>query len=69
MSPTAGIGGWTYRQFFDAVRFSKDRNGQPLCLLMVSFMAKDLKDQSIADIYAFLSPQRSDVRNRGTYCP
>ncbi len=68
-SPTAGIGGWTYLQFYDSVRFAKDRNGQPLCLLMIPFMRNDLKDQSIADIYAFLMNQRSDVWNRGTYCP
>jgi hypothetical protein len=51
------------------VRFAKNRNGQPLCLLMIPSMPNDLKDQSVADIHAFLSTQRSDVWNRGTYCP
>ena len=69
MSLTAGIGAWSYRQFYDAVRFARDRDGQPLCILMVAADPSYVSDQGVADLYAFLSTTRSDVRNRGTYCP
>ena len=68
-STTAGIGAWSYREFYDAVRFSQGRNGRMLCIFMVPFDSSVVSEQGIADIYAFLGTTLSDVPNRGTYCP
>jgi hypothetical protein len=70
MSMTAGIGSWTYQQFYDAVRSAKGKDGTDLCLLMTKFETKDVSDSGMQDLYAFLkSKPVVDTVNRGTYCP
>ena len=69
-SLTAGIGAWTFRQFHDAVRFGKDRDGSPLCPLMVPFSEGAISEQGIVDLHAFLRAKPAiDIPNKGSYCP
>lgn len=67
-STTAGIGGWTQAQFHDAVRNGKAKNGMQLCMFMAPVTAKDMSDQEIADIWAFLKTKTSDAPMAGSYC-
>jgi len=69
-SVAGGIGSWTYAQFHDAVRLAKDKDGADLCAFMVAVPEKDLSEQGIADVYAFLQSKPAvDVPNKGMYCP
>ncbi|HET7539072.1 MAG TPA: cytochrome c [Polyangiaceae bacterium] len=70
LSQTAGIGAWTYQQFYDAVRFAKDKDGSDLCVFMPAFLPKDVSEQGMLDLYAFLQVLPPvEIPNKGTYCP
>ena len=56
-SPTGGIGAFTLAQFTNAVRQSKNKQGQPLCYAMTKVDPADATDQDIADLYAFQQAQ------------
>lgn len=70
MSTTAGIGSWTYGQFYNAVRSAKNKDGTALCPFMTAFTTKDVSDCGAQDIYAFLkSKPANNTVNKGSYCP
>ena len=70
LSTTAGIGSWTYAQFYNAVRNAKDKDGTDLCVFMSKFEPKDVSDCGAQDIYAFIkSKPVNNTVNKGTYCP
>ena len=70
MSKTAGIGNWTYQQFYDAVRNQKRNDGTMLCQLMTKFSVTEITDAQMQDLYAYIgSLPVSDVVNKGSYCP
>jgi len=69
LSRTAGIGSWTYQEFHDAVRHATDRDGSRLCLLMPSFPEREVTEQGMRDLYAYLRSMPSvDRVNTGTFC-
>ena len=69
-SLTAGIGTWTYQQFHDAVRDGKDPGGTALCQSMSRFPAKEISDEDMVNLYAYLrSKPAVDIANTGLFCP
>lgn len=65
-SSTAGIGTWSYQEFHDAVRLQKRKGGGMLCTFMQPFAEKDLSEQGMADIYAWLKTKSSDTVVKGS---
>jgi mono/diheme cytochrome c family protein len=69
-SATAGIGAWTYQQFYNAVRFAQAPDGSVLCAFMTPFTQTIISDKGLQDLYAFLNILPAvDTPNKGTYCP
>jgi hypothetical protein len=70
MSMTAGIGSWTYAQFYQAGRNATNKDGRPLCVFMTPVKTTDASDCGVQDIYAYLKTKPNiDTVNFGTYCP
>ncbi|MEP7051003.1 MAG: hypothetical protein ABJB12_11640, partial [Pseudomonadota bacterium] len=62
-----GLGGWTEEQFYQVVRNSKAKGGQMVCTAMPKYVASELSDQDIADIFAFTQSKMVAAANMGLF--
>jgi len=69
-SAIGGIGAFTLAQFTNAVRESKNKQGQMLCYAMTKVEPADATDQDISDLYAFqqAQPPVDAPASNPTYC-
>lgn len=68
-SMSAGIGGWSFDDFSNAVRNGIDDENEMLCDTMPHFPASQISDAQLTKIHDFLLTQMSDTANDGTSCP
>ena len=67
-SSRAGIGGWTREQFFNAVRFGIDDEGQRLCARMPHFSKSALSDEQLTGIHDYLLTEVNDREWKASGC-